>query len=98
MEHLITNDTKTITHEFIAIVPHVNIQSIQKVFDIRSSFIDKCPGFIGFYRKLARTKNQQSMGVEYFPGFWSCLCAHEQKWRQLRLIVFIIVSLCFTFS
>ena len=35
------------------------------------------------------------MGVQYFPGFWSCLRAHQQEWCQLCLIVFILSSFYF---
>ena len=55
------------------------------------------PDFAGNLRaqkpNKAQRKRENITGVQYFPGFWSCLRAHEQEWCQLHLIVYSLFIL-----
>ena len=50
------------------------------------------PDFVGNSRvrkpKKAQTNKEHIMGVQYFPGIWSCLSVHKQEWCQLHPIVY----------
>ena len=43
----------------------------------------------------AQTNQTNITSVQYFPGTWPCLCAHQQEWCQLCLIIY---PLCITLT
>ena len=65
---------------------------------IKLSVNNKFPIFFRFFignsltqkPNKSQTKQANTTGVQYFPRFWSCLREHEQEWRQLIPIVFIL--------